>query len=120
MPIRQKITMIVICFFLFSFILYLVRGRKLREEYSWLWLLTSVGLFVLVIKYDWLKGITDFIGAVLPTSTLFIGALIFLMLIAVQFSVAISKLTKEVKNLTQENALLRSRIEEVAGPDNWS
>ena len=112
---RQKIAMIIVCSFIFIFILYLVRRRKLREEYSWLWLLTSSSLFVLVIKYSWLEAVTRIIGAVLPTSTLFIGALIFLMLLAVQFSVIISKLTEQVKNLVQENALLWTRIEEING-----
>lgn len=117
MPPRQKAAMIVICSVIFISILYLVRGRKLREEYSWLWILTSLSMFALVMKYSWLEVISGIIGAVLPTSTLFIGALIFLMLICVQFSVAISRLTEQVKNLVQENALLRTRIEEMGGDD---
>jgi hypothetical protein len=115
MPPRQKIAMIIVCSLIFFFILFLVRRRRLREEYSWLWLLTSLALFVLVIKYSWLEGITKLVGAVLPTTTLFIGALLFLMLLCVQFSVVISKLTKQVKNLVQENALLKARIEEISG-----
>jgi hypothetical protein len=110
---RQKVAMTIVCFLVFFFILYLVRRRKLREEYAWLWLLTSLSLFVFVIKYGWLEAISELIGAVLPTSTLFVGALIFLMLLCVQFSVAISKLTKQVKNLVQENALLRTKIEDL-------
>ena len=112
---RQKVAMIIVCIFIFLFILNLVRSRKLKEEYSWLWLLTSLGLFVLVIKYDWLMIVTDMIGAVLPTSTLLIGSLVFLLVLSVQFSVRISKLTNQMKNLVQENALLRDRIEEVRG-----
>ena len=109
---RQKIAMILICLFIFIFMLDLVRRRKLREEYSWLWLLTSVSLFILVIKYSWLTSLSRLIGVVLPTSTLFLGALIFLMIISVQFSVRISNLTNQVKNLVQENALLRNMIED--------
>lgn len=112
---RQKIAMIIICLFIFIFILDLVRRRKLREEYSWLWLLTSISLFIMVIKYNWLADITKLIGALLPTTTLFIGALTFLMILSVQFSVRISRLTDQVKNLVQENALLRHKIEEVKG-----
>jgi len=110
---RQKVAMIVICIIIFILILDLVRRRKLREEYSWLWLLTSAALFVLVIQYSWLELITDLMGAVLPTTTLFIGALVFLMLLSIQFSVRISKLTDQVKNMVQENALLREKIEEI-------
>ena len=110
--------MIIVCIFIFISILDLVRRRRLREEYSWLWLLTSLSLFVLVIKYSWLVAITKSIGAVVPTSTLFIGALIFLMMLSVQFSVRISRLTDQVKNLVQENALLREKIEGIIRTTN--
>jgi predicted membrane protein len=110
---KQKVAMIIICLFIFVYILDLVRRQRLREEYSWLWLLTSLALFILVIKYKWLATLTHIIGAVLPTSTLFIGALIFLMILSVQFSVRISSLTNQVKNLVQENALLRDKIAEI-------
>ena len=72
-----------------------------------------------MIRYSWLEFVTKVIGAVLPTTTLFISALVFLMLLSIQFSVRISKLTDQVKNLIQENALLREKVEEIgydAGP----
>jgi len=110
---KQKIAMIIICISIFLIILDLVRRRRLREEYSWLWLLTSSALFVLVLQYSWLELITEAMGAVLPTTTLFIGALVFLMFLSIQFSVRISRLTDQVKNMVQENALLREKIEEI-------
>lgn len=110
---RQKIAMILVCVFVFVFILELVRRRKLREEYSWLWLLTSIVMFLMVIQYDWLTAVSRIIGAVLPTTALFIGALLFLMILSVQFSVRISSLSDQVKNVMQENALLRAKIDEL-------
>lgn len=107
MPVSQKIFALLICCFVFVVTINLVRKRKLREEYSVLWLVTSLLMFILVIRYDWLVTLTVFIGAGLPTTTLFICSIVFLMLIAVQFSIKISALTEQVKNLAQENALLR-------------
>lgn len=112
MPISQKIFAVIICCFVFVVTINLVRKRKLREEYSVLWLVTSLFMFVLVIRYEWLVSLTSFIGAGLPTTTLFICSIIFLMLIAVQFSIKISLLTNQVKNLAQENALLQAAITE--------
>jgi len=114
MPIKQKIFALLICCFVFVFTINLVRKRKLREEYSILWLATSLLMFVLVIRYEWLVSLTALIGAGLPTTTLFICSIIFLMLIAVQFSIKISSLTDQVKNLAQENALLRAAYNELA------
>lgn len=115
---RQKVATLIVCIFIFIYILDLVRRRRLREEYSWLWLLTSLSLFILVLKYSWLVALSRLIGAILPTSTLFLGALIFLMILSVQFSVRISSLTNQVKNLVQENALLREMIEEIKAERN--
>jgi hypothetical protein len=111
MPLRQQVFALIISLLVFIFTIDMVRKRRLREEYSVLWLATSLTMFVLVIRYDWLVAITTFIGAALPTTTLFIASIIFLMLTAVQFSIKISKLTDQVKNLAQDNALLRAMVE---------
>ena len=111
MPLRQQIFAIIICVVIFTAAIDLVRRRVLREEYSVIWLATSIVMFALVIRYDWLEGLTRFIGAGLPTTTLFIGSIIFLMLISVQFSIKISRLTNQIKNLVQDNALLRTELE---------
>lgn len=111
MPIRQKIVAIFIAVSIFIVILELVRRRKLREEYSWLWLLTGAFIIVLALWHELLVKLTHFIGAVLPTSTLFFFSVIFLMLLCLQFSVRISKLFDQVKNLSQELTILKSEIE---------
>jgi hypothetical protein len=110
MPIKQQVFAILVCLAIFFFTFEMVRWKKLREEYSVLWLLTSLCMFVLVLQYDWLVALTRAIGAVLPTTTLFLGSVIFLTLIAVQFSIKISQLADQVKNLTQENALLAHEV----------
>lgn len=107
MPITQKIFALAVCCLVFIVTVNLVRKRRLREEYSVLWLVTSLLMFVLVLRYEWLVALTNLIGAGLPTTTLFIGSLVFLMLIAVQFSIKISRLTDQLKNLAQDNALIR-------------
>ena len=111
MPLRQQIFALIICVFVFATAIDMVRRRMLREEYSVLWLATSIVMFALVIRYDWLEALTRFIGAGLPTTTLFIGSIIFLMLISVQFSIKISRLTNQIKNLVQDNALLRTELD---------
>jgi hypothetical protein len=117
MPIRQKIFAILVCIGVVIFIIEMVRQRRLREEYSVLWLATSMLIFILVVRYDWLQALTGLIGAGLVTTTLFIFAIIFLMLISVQFSVKISKLTNQVKDLAQDNALLRAELKQLHQPD---
>ena len=111
MPIQQQIFSLLISVFIFVVVVDMVRKRRLREEYSVLWLATSVIMFVLVLRYEWLVSLTALIGAGLPTTTLFLCAIIFLMLLSVQFCIKISKLTDQVKNLSQENALMKLELE---------
>jgi cell division protein FtsB len=68
-----------------------------------------------VLKYEWLVALTRLVGAALPTTTLFLGAIVFLMLLGVQFSIKLSRLSDQMKNLAQENALLRAEVELVRG-----
>jgi len=108
MPLRQQIVTIMVAVSIFIVIIELVRERKLREEYSWLWLVTGTGIVILTVWYDLLIKLTHLIGAVLPTSTLFFCGLIFLMLVCIQFSIKISTLTNQVKDLVQEVTLLKA------------
>ena len=110
MPLPQKLFALFICVVVFAMTVAMVRRRHLREEYSVLWLATSLLMFVLVLRYEWLVALTELIGAALPTTTLFLGAIIFLMLIVMQFSIKLSDLSDKVKNLAQENALLRAEL----------
>jgi len=111
MPLQQQIFALIVSALVFVIVIDMVRKRRLREEYSVLWLLTSVLMFVLVFRYEWLVSLTDLIGAGLPTTTLFLFSIIFLMLLSVQFCIKISQLTDQLKNLSQENALMKREIE---------
>lgn len=113
MPIQQKIFALFVSVLVFVFIVGMVRKRRLREEYSVLWLATSVVMFVLVLRYEWLVSLTFLIGATTTTTTLFLFALIFIILLSVQFCIKISRLTDQVKNLSQENALMKLEIEKL-------
>lgn len=98
-------------------IVELVRRRKLKEEYALLWILTAVGMIVLASWYELIEVLTRVIGAVTPTTTLFIFALFFLLTISVHFSIVISRLTEQVRRLTQELAIHEATAGEAAGEE---
>ena len=93
-------------------IVELIRRRRLREEYSLLWVVTTLGMFVLSTWYGLVEWLTRLSGAVSPTTTLFIFGLVFLLLISVHFSTVLSRLTQQVRRLTQEVALLTTERDE--------
>jgi hypothetical protein len=105
MPLNQKIFAVSMALLFFLVVLDLARRRKLRVEYSILWSITSAAILVLVFWYDSLLWMTQWIGAVLPTTTLFIFGLMFLLFVNLHFSVKLSQLSEQVKNLAHELAL---------------
>ena len=112
MFLHQKIFAIVASILIMIIVVELVRRRRLREEYSWLWLLTGAVIILLVVWYDLLLFITHFIGAIAPTTTLFIFGLLFLMLISLHYSLQISKLSHQVKEMAQQLTLLKGQVED--------
>lgn len=91
-------------------ILELIRKRKLREEYSVLWFATGIGILVLALWFPLLERLTALLGVVWPATTLFLFGLIFLVLISLHFSIKVSRLTDQVKDLAQESALLSEEV----------
>jgi hypothetical protein len=112
MLLQQKIFAIIASLSIFVVIVYLVKKGKLKEEYSWLWLLTGAVILLLVVWYDLLLLLTELIGAVTPTTTLFIFGIVFLMLITLHFAIKISSLSEQVKNLAQKLSLLEAEKDE--------
>ncbi len=113
MPIRNKVVALVVGLWMLFLIIELVRRRKLREEYSWLWLMTGSGILLLTLWFNLLKWITHLVGALSPSSTIFLFAFLFLIFISLHFSVVISKLTDRNKELAQRYALLELEVLEL-------
>jgi hypothetical protein len=95
-----------------TFVFELIRRRKLREEYAILWIVGSIVLLVLSI---WRRSI-DIAGRLFGVdyhpSVLLLGVIVAGFLLAMHFSVALSRLTEQTKRLAQELALLRREINE--------
>lgn len=113
MPLKQKIFAIVLAVVLLVIVFELVRRKKLKIEYSWLWIFTGLSIPFLVLRYDLLLFLTDLSGAVSSTSTLFAFAFFFVILLNLHFSIVISDMQNRLKHLVQENALLRQDISEM-------
>lgn len=108
MPLRLTIFVIAIGLIIFLGIIELVRRRRLREEYSFIWLMTGFVFVLLAVDNDILVLLSQALEIAAPVNTLFFMALIFVMLLLLYFSLRISALTTQVKNLAQQIALLQS------------
>ena len=112
---RQQGFAVIIAVVLLVFIVEMVRRRRLREEYSWVWLTVGIGVLVLVLWFGLLKWLTHLIGAVTPISTFFMFGILFLVASAIYFSIKVSTLTTQLKNLAQRLAIVDSYVQEMRG-----
>jgi hypothetical protein len=100
------------------FVLELVRRRKLREEYSLLWLLTALAMIGISAWRDLLHGLAALFGIAYPPNLLFLLAALFSLCILLYFSTVITRLTQENKEIAQEVALLRYELERLRVQDD--
>src|SRR5579875_1452727 len=86
-----------------------VRRRRLKEEYTVLWILTAVVFILLAAWTNLLRELTHAIGAFSEASTLYFFGLIFVILLLLHFSLRVSSLERRVLALLQELAILSAR-----------
>jgi len=110
---RQRVVAIVGAVAAALVVFELVRRRKLREEYSWIWIATAGVVGLLALNQPLLLTITKWIGAASSASTLFFGAIFFLLALCVQFSIRLSRLTHRQRTLAQRMALLEEEVREL-------
>lgn len=103
---------ILVSIFAIIFVIELIRKRKLKEEYSLLWLFTGLVFLSFSISSDLLKWFSDVIGIRYPPVALIILLIFGILFILLHFSLVISKMSEKQKNFIQELSLFRHEFEE--------
>ncbi len=92
----------------------LIRKKRLREEYAILWLFTGIVVLVFSLWPEFL--LSQFfvrITGIFYLSAVVLISFFFLLLIVFHFSVVISKLTGQNKDLAQRYALLALELNQL-------
>jgi hypothetical protein len=113
MVTRIQILSIVASILVIILIVHLIRKRKLREEYSIMWLIGSMVLIVFSVWRSLLEIIADFVGVYYAPAILLLVGIFFGVLIFLHLTVVISRQADENKIMAQEIALLKARIDEL-------
>jgi len=109
MFLRQFIASIVLSLSLFVLTIRLVQKGKLDIAYCWIWLGISLASLGIVLRYEWLLKLSDLIGALTPTTTLFLLGFFVVLLMCMQFSLVISQQRRQIRRLSQQIALLSGK-----------
>lgn len=106
-----RVLFVALSLLLVAVVLWLVKRRTLREEYTPIWLGVALGITALSLSPSLLDLLTRSIGAWTPSSALFFFGELFLVAICLNYAVRLSKLTLQLKNLAQELAVTRAELE---------
>ena len=88
-------------------VLFLISRRKLKEEFSILWLFFGFLFLALSIWRKSIDVIASFLGIAYAPAAIFLILIIGIISILIHFSIAISGLTERMKTLAQEVGLLK-------------
>lgn len=111
-PYRLQIIAIVMALCFMFFIFRLIAKGKLREEYSFIWITCTALLLLFSFWRNGLDVIAKILGIFYAPSLIFLGAIFAIVIFLVHLSVVNSKQHKQIKDLAQEMAILKKKLEE--------
>lgn len=112
-PLRVSIAASIASVLLLLVVLELIRGRKLKERYALMWLATGVVLLALSVWRGGLNTIAGWLGVDYAPAILFAVATLFVIVVLLDYSTVLSRLSDQNTLLAQEVAILRTRVEEL-------
>ena len=96
---------------LVAFLVVLLRLRRLREKYAFIWIAVALGVCVLGAFPNLVMTLARLAGVQTPANLLFSASLLVLLLVCIQLSVEVTVLEEETRTLAEEIALLRLDVE---------
>jgi hypothetical protein len=109
-PINVLIIVVAVLIAL-TVVLY-VRRWRLKEQYSLLWLVLAVTMVVPASAPGLVEWFADRLDVIYAPALLFFFALAFVAVMLFHYSLEISRLSDQNRELAQELGLLRARFEE--------
>lgn len=104
---RAHFVLAIITITTWIFIARLLRRGQLRAKYSMLWLSIGSVMVVLSVSPEILDRVSDWIGIDYAPATLFLGAIVLLLLIVAHLSWELSRLEDRTRTLAEEIALMK-------------
>lgn len=115
MSLKLQIILIVLLIVVLIALIGQVKRKKLDLRYTLSWLVLILALIVLTCFPRLLLSMTDFLGIVWPFNMIFFCGFCFTLLIVYTLTMAISKMSEDIRCLTQKIALLEKELERREG-----
>jgi hypothetical protein len=110
-PVKISIAAAIASLLLLLIVLELIRGRRLKERYALLWLVTGIVLLILSAWRGGLNTIAGWLGVeTYPPAILFAVATLFIIIVLLHYSTVLSQLDDQSTVLAQRLALLETEL----------
>ena len=106
-----QVASIITSFALVALVVWLIRRGRVREETALYWLLATGVLLLFSLRRDLLGWTAAKLGIFYPPTVLLLGIVLAGTLLAIHFSVSLTRLDGQNKRLAQELALLAQRVD---------
>lgn len=110
---RTQVFVVLLGITLFLLVLNTVRIKRLREQYSLLWLVAALVLVLSAIFIGSIERLSHLIGIYYPPAFLFLVAILMVLMLQFHFSTVISTLREQNKVLTQDLGILKDQVREL-------
>jgi len=94
-------------------VLELVRRRRLAEEYSALWIVSSLVLIGISLRRDVLDSAATWLGVYYPPAVLVLMLVAISSVASLSFSVILSRQQRQIDRLIEENAIMAAELREL-------
>ena len=110
---RIQIVALTVSVVLLVAVLELVRRRKLAEEYSFLWIASSLALLAVSIRREILHAAARWLGVYYPPILLVMLLIVIVFVASLWFSVIVSRQRQQIERLIEETAILSAELREL-------
>ncbi|USB32954.1 DUF2304 domain-containing protein [Paenibacillus sp. YPG26] len=100
---------VILSFLFLAIVLELVRHQKLKEQYSLLWILFGVLLFIISLNVRFIETIASWLGVKYAPAMLFLFGLLFCFAFILHLTLVVTKLSNQVLRLTQELTIRKEK-----------
>lgn len=94
-------------------VIALVRARKLKEEYSVIWVVAAILVLAVALSWRLVEFVAPYLGVVYTPSAVFYLAIVFLLGVNLALSVQISRLERDRIRTAQAVALLEAEVRDL-------
>jgi len=113
MSIQVQVFIVSFAFLLLCFVFELLRRKKLSEAMTLWWLFIIVLMVLLTLNSFLAIKIRELLGAAFPISVLLLFSLSFILAMLVYFSMKISVLSSQIKDIAEDIAIFKADLPQV-------